>query len=104
MRRKRRRFEGKRRGLEEKNKRLGEKQMKGRINLASAATKASAKGRLSRARSGARSRGKKGMGRGERERGRRAQHAGEPGKHIRYADTEQHNKILFESTVDKKKK
>ena len=48
--------------------------MKGRINLASAARKASAKGRLSRVRTGARS-GKRG-GRGERE--ERAQHATEP--------------------------
>ena len=53
--------------------------------------KASAKGRLSRARSGREVEGGK-EGRGERE---RTQHARQPKKHNRHTDTEQHNKILF---------
>ena len=50
--------------------------MKGKVNLASAARKASAKGRLSRPRVGARSMGEKEAERGERE--GIAQHAREP--------------------------
>ena len=68
--------------------------MKGRIKLASAARKASAKGRLSRARVGARSMGGEGPGeRGERE--ERAQHAREPRKHTTGTQTQQHRTILI---------
>ena len=62
--------------------------MKGRINLASATRKASAKGRLSRARVGARSMGgERGGQRGERE--ERAQHTREP-ENTTGTQTQQH--------------
>ena len=67
--------------------------MKGRINLASAARKASAKGRLSRARVGARSMGREG---GEREeRGRRGHSTQGNPKNTTSTQTQQHRTILI---------
>ena len=70
--------------------------MKGRINLASAARKASAKGRLSRARVGARSMGGEGGGeRGEREE-RGTAHKGTR-KHNKHAGTTTQNNTDLEA-------
>ena len=69
--------------------------MKGRINLASAARKASAKGRLSRARVGARSMG--GEGGGERREGGEGTARKGTRKHNRHADTTTQNNTDFEA-------
>ena len=68
--------------------------MKGMINLDSAARKARAKGRLSRARVGARS--SEGGGEGERG-GEGHSTQGNPEKHNRHADTTTQNNTDFEA-------
>ena len=67
--------------------------MKGRINLASAARKANAKGRLSRARVGARSMG--GEGGGREERGRRGHSTQGNPENTTGTQTQQHRTILI---------
>ena len=70
--------------------------MKGRINLASAARKASAKRALEQSASGREvDGGRRGGERGERE--GRAQHTREPEKHNRHADTTTQNNTDFEA-------
>ena len=69
--------------------------MKGKINLASATRKASAKGRLSRAQVGASSR----EGGGEERGGGGHSTQGNPEKHNRHADTN-NTTILNESSID----